>query len=111
DRDVPVAGADVVCAAVVVEGQLELLVLAGEAEEVVRRLELAVADDRELAAELHPQRLVEGTTPLDVGDPDHRVQVPGHGRDPSDRPATPAAPRYVRRSVITGVHHFSLCVS
>jgi len=46
DRDVAVAGVEVVGAAVVVERQLELLLLAREAEEVERRLRLAVADDR-----------------------------------------------------------------
>src|ERR1700757_3479504 len=45
DGDVPVAGAEVVGAAVVVEGQLEHRVVVADAEEVVRRLELAVADD------------------------------------------------------------------
>src|SRR5579864_8240605 len=49
DRDVPVGAAQLVRAAVVIERQLELLLLAGVAEEVVRRLELAVADDRELS--------------------------------------------------------------
>ena len=58
-RDVAVRRAELVGAAVVVERQLELLLLAGHAEEVVRRLELAVADDRQLAPELEPERLVE----------------------------------------------------
>jgi hypothetical protein len=51
--------AEVVGAAVVVERQLELLVLAGDAEEVVRRLRLAAADDVELATELEAERFVE----------------------------------------------------
>ena len=42
-----------------VEGQLQLDLLAGEPEEVVRRLERAVADDRQLAPELEAERLVE----------------------------------------------------
>src|SRR3954465_7814196 len=49
DRDVAVAGANVVRATVVVEGELELLLLAREGEEVVRGLELAVANDRQVA--------------------------------------------------------------
>src|SRR5204863_8260166 len=60
ERDVPVARAEVVRTAVVVERQLELLVLAGNAEEVVRGLRLAVADDVHVATELEPERLVEG---------------------------------------------------
>src|SRR5205814_8731812 len=60
ERDVPVCVAEVVRAPVVVEGELELLVLAGHAEEVVRRLLLAVPDDVHVATELHPERLVEG---------------------------------------------------
>ena len=59
DRDVAVAGPEVVRSAVVVQRQLELLVLAGEAEEVVRRLPLAVPDDVHVAAELEAERLVE----------------------------------------------------
>src|SRR5579864_469293 len=58
--DVAVAGADVVRPPVVVERQLELRVFARSAEEVVRRLLLAVSDDVELAAELEAERLVEG---------------------------------------------------
>src|SRR6266545_3260742 len=80
DRDVAVTRADVVAAAVVVERQLELLLLAGEAEEVVRRLELAVAHDRQLAPELHAERLVERAAPVRIGDADHRVQVARHQR-------------------------------
>src|SRR6266540_2380104 len=78
DRDMAVAGAELVCAAVVVERQLELLLLARKAEEVVRRLELAVAHDRQLAPELHSESLVEGAAPLRIGDADHRVQVARH---------------------------------
>src|SRR5262249_43231308 len=74
-RDMAVGGAELVGAPVVVEGELELFLLAGHAEEVVRRLELAVPDDRELATELHAERLVEGTAPVRIGDPDHRVQI------------------------------------
>src|SRR5262249_54941027 len=50
DRDVPVPAAEVVRTAVVVEGELELLLLAGEAEEVVRRLEFPVPDDVQVTA-------------------------------------------------------------
>src|SRR5919197_452446 len=78
DRNVPVGGAQLIAAAVVVERELELLLLAREAEEVVRRLQFAVADDVEVAAVLHPERLVEGTALLGIGDPVHRVQVTGH---------------------------------
>src|SRR5207244_4294797 len=52
DRNVPVGGAELVRAAVVVEGQLQLGVVAREGEEVVRGLELPVAHDREVAPEL-----------------------------------------------------------
>src|SRR5262249_32850992 len=76
--DVSVAGAEVVRAAVVVQGQLELLLLAGHAEEVVRRLALAAADDVHVAAELEPQRLVERPAALGIGDAVHGVQVFGH---------------------------------
>ena len=62
ERDVAVTGAEVVRAAVVVERQLELRILAGDAEEVVRRLLLAAADDVELATELEPERLIESPT-------------------------------------------------
>jgi hypothetical protein len=41
-------------ASVVVEGELELLVLPEHAEEIVGRLEFALADDRQVAAELRP---------------------------------------------------------
>lgn len=54
DRDVAVARPDVVGASVVVEGQHELGVVAGEGVEVVGRLELSVADDVEVAGEVHP---------------------------------------------------------
>src|SRR4051812_37033810 len=81
-RDVAVARADVVRAAVMVERELELLVLAGHAEEVVRRFALAVPDDVHVAAELQAERLVEGAALLRIGDPNHGVQVFGHARDP-----------------------------
>src|SRR5262249_43833716 len=68
DRDVPVAGPEVVRAAVVVEGQLQLGLVAREREEVVRRFELALADDVQVALELHPERLVERAAPVRVGD-------------------------------------------
>jgi hypothetical protein len=61
-------------AAVVVERELELLVLAGDAEEVVRRLPLAVPDDVHVAPELQAERFVEGPSPPRIGDPEHRVQ-------------------------------------
>src|SRR4029453_8300731 len=68
---------------VMVEGQLELLPLAGKAEEVVRRLELAITDDRQLAPKLHPEHLVADPTPLRIGAPEHRVEVFRHDQDPS----------------------------
>src|SRR5947208_1245297 len=68
DRDVAVTGSEVVRPAVVVEGELELLLLAGKAEEVVRRLLLAASDDVEVAAELEAERLVERPAALRVGD-------------------------------------------
>src|SRR4051812_26530863 len=75
DRDVPVRRPHLVRAAVVVERQLELLVLSGVAEEVVRRLELPVADDRRLAPELEPEGLVERPAALRIRDPVHGVEV------------------------------------
>src|SRR5205823_2648418 len=80
DRDVAVAGAEVVRAAVVVEGQLQDRSVIAEREEVVRRLELAVADDVHVALEAEAERLVERAALLGVGDPHHRVQELGHGR-------------------------------
>ena len=56
----PVRRPLLVGAAVVVERELELLVLAGQPVEVVRRLELSVADDRQVAPMVEPERLVEG---------------------------------------------------
>ena len=53
-RDVPVAGPEVVGAAVVVVGQPEHRLLAAEREEVVRGLQLAVADDVESRANVKP---------------------------------------------------------
>ena len=73
ERDMPIGRAHLVRAAVVVEGELELLVLTGDAEEVVGCLQLAVPDDRQLAAKLQPQRLVERAALLGVGDAVHRV--------------------------------------
>src|SRR3954447_23106039 len=77
DRNVPVAAAEVVGAAVVVEGQLEHGLLVGDGEEVVRRLLLAAADDVHLAIEREPERLVERAALLRIRDPDHRVQETG----------------------------------
>ena len=62
----PYAGAELVRPAVGVQGQLELLVLPGHAVEVVRRLVVAVADDRRLLAELEAERLVELAAPVGV---------------------------------------------
>jgi hypothetical protein len=56
----------------------ELFVLARHAEDVVRRLLLAVANDVHVATELEPERLVEGAAPIRIGDPVHRVQVSRH---------------------------------
>ena len=80
DRDVAVAGAEVVGAAVVVERQLEHRLLVADAEEVVRRLELAVADDVHVALEAEAERLVEGAALLRIRDPDHRVEEVSHAR-------------------------------
>src|SRR5689334_15481463 len=55
ERDVTVARAEVVRSPVVVVRELEFLVLAGHAEEVVRRLLRAVTDDVELAPELETE--------------------------------------------------------
>src|SRR5438034_10561320 len=81
ERDVPVAGPELVGATVVVVRQLELFVLAGDAEEVVRRLLLAVPDDVHVATELEAERLVEGAALLRIRDPVHRVQVTRHAGD------------------------------
>jgi hypothetical protein len=58
--EMPCGSPHLVPSTVVVEGELELFVLFRNAEEVVRRLEFAVADDREFAAELEPEGSVEG---------------------------------------------------
>src|SRR6059058_5496386 len=84
DRDVAVAGAEVIRTAVVVVGQLQDRVVAAHREEVVRRLLLSVPDDVQLAVEREAERLVEGAAPAGVGDPYHRVQEGrGHCRDPT----------------------------
>jgi len=62
-RDMTVARAELVRPPVAVERQLELLIMPGNAEEIVRRLPLAVADDVHLATELEPERLVERPAP------------------------------------------------
>src|SRR5665647_1731249 len=106
-RNVPVAGPDLVRAAVVVVRELQLLFLAGDAEEVVRRLRLAAADDVHVTAELEPERLVERAALHRIGDPDHGVQVSRHARSlaAGDRlmpgPRDPhAAARRARRPAI-----------
>jgi len=83
DSDVPIAGAHLVRASVVVVRQLEHVLLVADREEVVRRLQLAVADDVHLAREPEPERLIEHPTLRRVGDPDHRVQEARHAQDPS----------------------------
>src|SRR5215831_7095138 len=83
--DVPVARAQLVRAPVVVEGQLEHRLLVAEREEVVRRLQLAVADDVEVAGEREPERLVEDAALPGIGDADHGVKKGGHGGDPIAR--------------------------
>src|SRR2546421_2573791 len=94
-RDMSVPCAEVVRATVVVERQLELLVLTGDAEKIVRGLLLAVPDDVHLAPELEPERLVEGAALPGVGDPHHGVQIARHDgivrRSPS-RASTTAFP-------------------
>ncbi len=52
-----------------------------ELEEAVRRFQLRVADDVELACEREAERLVEGAAALGVGDADHRVQEASHDGD------------------------------
>src|SRR5581483_5755647 len=85
EGDMAVAGAEVVRPTVMVERQLELGVVAGRREEVVRSLQLAVPDDRRLAPELEAERLVEGAAAVEVGDPHHRVQVAGHAGSVRER--------------------------
>ncbi len=75
NRDVTITGTEVVGAAVVVERELELFCLAGEPEKVVRRLNLAVADDVHVATKLQPECLVEGAAAGWIGDAVHRVEV------------------------------------
>ena len=77
----PIGGAELVAAAVVVERQLQLLLLAGDTEEVVGRLLLALADDVHLAAELEPERLVKRPAPLGIGDSVHGVEIARHRRE------------------------------
>lgn len=55
----PVPGPQLVRAPIMIEGQLELLVLAGNAEEIVGRLQLTIADNRELTPKLQAERLVK----------------------------------------------------
>src|SRR5262249_30534782 len=80
ERDVAVPGAELVRPPVVVQRQLELLLLAGGAEEVVRGLELALPDDRQLPPVFETERLGEPAARLEVGDPIHGVKEPGHHR-------------------------------
>jgi hypothetical protein len=68
-----------------VEGQLELLLLVRKAEEVVRRLELAITDDWQLSPKLHPERLVENPTPLGIGHAHTLVQKISDPRAPCRR--------------------------
>src|SRR5262249_42868845 len=77
--DVPVGGAQLVRAPVVVEGQLEHAIVVAHREEVVRRLALPVTDDVEVPREGEAERLVERTALLRIRDPDHGVQESGHG--------------------------------
>src|SRR5436853_7523400 len=70
DRDVVVAGAEVVAVDAVVVGELEARVVAGEAHEDVDRL----IADREAGALLEAERLVEADRAVDVADPVARVQ-------------------------------------
>src|SRR5581483_9727898 len=61
----------------------QLLVLTGNAEEVVGCFAFAVADDVHVTAELEAERLVEGAGLLWIGDSEHGVQVARHGRYPA----------------------------
>ena len=60
--------------------QLEHRVLTADPEEVVGRLELAVADDVHVALEAEAERLVEGAALLRIRDPNHRVEEFGDAR-------------------------------
>src|SRR5579862_601920 len=93
ERDVPVAGAEVVRAPIVVVRQLEHGRLAADRVEVVRRLDCAVADDVHVALELEAEGFVERAAALGVGDPHHGVQELGHRREP-----TRGAPRRASRT-------------
>jgi hypothetical protein len=73
DGDVAVSAAKLVAAPIVVEGQLELLLLAGNAKEVVGCLQLAVANDRKLAAEFEAERLVGAPAAFGVDNAVHGV--------------------------------------
>ena len=74
DRDMAVTRAQLVGAAVVVVRQLQNVLLAADRVEVVRRLELAVANNVHLAAERKPECLVEATALLGIRDTHHRVK-------------------------------------
>src|SRR5581483_5681190 len=90
DGDVAVASAEVVGAPVVVVRQLEHRGVVAEREEVVRRLELAIADDVHVALEAEAERPVEGAALLRIRDPDHRVEEFGHARILRARSSLPA---------------------
>src|ERR671924_1153327 len=80
-RDVAVAGPDLIRVDAEVVRQLELRrVLAWDAEEVVDRL----VADRQLAPLLEAERLVEGDRPLRIGHAVARVDQL-HARDPTGR--------------------------
>src|SRR5205814_538046 len=103
ERDMAVAGAELVRATVVVVGQLELLLLSGNAEEVVRRLLLTVPDDVHVATELEPERLVERPALLGIGDSVHRVQIARHAghRKREDGPIGPLRRERIAAKLLT----------
>jgi hypothetical protein len=61
-----VAGAELIGATVVVEGELQFLLLSRQPVEEVGGLKLAVPDDWQLSAEFETERLMEGKAPLRV---------------------------------------------
>src|SRR4029077_10245240 len=84
-------------ATVVVERQLELHLIARKCEEVVCRFQLAVANDGQLTAELHPERLVERAAALGISDAVHGVEIAGHRLHP--RRGRPTGPRRKERTL------------
>src|SRR3954451_15133706 len=92
DRDVVVAGAELVGLDAVVEGQLQAVLVAGQAHEDVDRL----VADRHAPALLEAEGLVEGDRAVDVADAVAGVDERGHR---GDHHASSVSPMVVERSM------------